>query len=80
MNDVQLFTDEQKKTLSLIVSDFGGPSATPTLLYIIENILYALKPDWELESVSDDPELKADIEVCTAALTYLKIQNIVDDR
>jgi hypothetical protein len=78
--DVDGFTDEQKQFLSLIVSDFGGPTASPALLSIIENLLYTLKPDWELSSFSDERELRSDIEVCMAALSYWKVHNVVERR
>lgn len=76
MVDVDTFNEEQKQFLSQIINDFGGPTQTGNLLYVIENLLYGLKPDWELQTFHDQPDLKADIEVCVAALNYLKINNI----
>lgn len=78
MMDVESFTDEQKSFLAMILSDFSGPTATPKLLYMMENIMYTLKSDWDIQSFSQDPELKADIEVCIAALNYLKIDSFAN--
>lgn len=78
MVDVDTFTEDQKSFLSRIVRDFSGPTATGNLLYVIENLLYTLKPDWELDRFPGDEHLKNDIEVCLAALAYLKIQDVVD--
>lgn len=77
MSDVDLFTEEQKKFLSCLVSDFGGPTSTGTLLYIIEQLLYTLKPDWQLDNFADDKDLQSDLEVCMAALSYLKVKDAV---
>ena len=78
MVDVDAFTEDQKTFLSRIVRDFGGATATGNLLYVIENLLYTLKPDWELDRFPGDESLRSDIEVCLAALAYLKIQDMVD--
>lgn len=76
MIEVDAFTDDQRKFLAHIVDDLGGPTVTGSLLYIIENLLYTLKPDWQLSTFSDDADVKADIEVCMAALAYLKVQHV----
>ncbi len=78
MLDVDTFSEEQKKFLSHIVSDFGGPTATGSVLYVMQSLLYYLKPDWELSSFSDDPQIKADLEVCLAALHYLKVKDAAE--
>jgi len=78
MYDVDIFSEEQKKFLSSIVSDFGGPTSTGSVLYVMQNLLYHLKPDFDLDSFSDDPELKADLEVCLAALHYLKVKDAAE--
>jgi hypothetical protein len=78
MVDVDCFTDDQRKLLAGIVDDFGGPTSTGTLLRILENALYELKPDWDLDLRSLSDELKADLEVCIAALQYLKVKQVAD--
>lgn len=78
MIDAHTFTEEQKKFLSSLVSDFGGPTSTGSLLYIIENLLYTLAPDWELKSLPDDSNIKNDLEVCLAALQYLKVKDAIE--
>lgn len=75
--DLDGFTEDQKKTLKLIVSDFGGPTMSLWLLGVIENLLYTLKPDWHLEKLDD--ETKADIDVCLAALNFHKVQQITEE-
>jgi hypothetical protein len=79
MIDVDSFTEDQKKLLSLIVDDFRGPTATPTLLFVMERVLYSLKPDWELDTFSNEPDVRQDIEVCLAALSYYKIEQIAKE-
>ncbi|MFM0235919.1 hypothetical protein [Paraburkholderia sediminicola] len=78
MVDVDTFTDDQKRFLSRIVSDFGGPTTAGSLLRVLESALYELKPDWQLElgQISDD--LKSDLEVCIAALQYLKVKDVAE--
>lgn len=78
MYDVDIFTADQKKFLSHIVSDFGGPTSTGSVLYVMQNLLYHLKPEWELSSFSADAQLKADLEVCLAALHYLKVKDVAE--
>nr|WP_180166852.1 hypothetical protein [Stenotrophomonas sp. SbOxS2]MCI1120112.1 hypothetical protein [Stenotrophomonas maltophilia]NYT99763.1 hypothetical protein [Stenotrophomonas sp. SbOxS2] len=76
MIEVYAFTDDQKKFLARIVDDLGGPTSTGNLLHVIENLLYALKPDWQLATFGEDTDVRADLEVCMAALGYLKVQNV----
>jgi hypothetical protein len=76
--DVDGFNEDQKETLKLIISDFGGPTMSPWLLDVMENLLYTLKPDWHLEKLDD--EIKADIDVCLAALNFLKIQRVIEEK
>ncbi len=78
MIDVDSFTADQKSFLSGLVSDFDGPTMTPSVLMILERALYALKPDWELDTFHGEPELKADIEACLAGLSYYKIKHLND--
>jgi hypothetical protein len=76
MIDPYAFTEEQKKMLAGIVSDLGGPTSTGLVLQIFENALYAIKPDWELDTFSEDPGLRSDIEVCMLALQYSKVEDV----
>lgn len=76
MIEIDAFTDDQKKFLAQIVDDLGGPTSTGNLLHVIEDLLYALKPDWQLSMLGEDTDVRADIEVCMAALAYLKVQNL----
>ncbi|TXD43110.1 hypothetical protein TR80_009655 [Xanthomonas campestris] len=80
MIDPDMFDDHQKQLLSLIVDDLNGPTSAGALLRMIENIIYSLKPDFELANFSDDPELKSDIEICMAALNYMKVQQITSGK
>jgi hypothetical protein len=68
MSRVSKFTDEQKQTLQGIVRDFGGPTSTHYVLTVMADILDTFKPDWEDDPMTDNPELRKDIEVCMAAL------------
>lgn len=77
--DVDTFTDDQKRFLGQIVSDFGGPTSTATVLMVLEQALYTIKPDIDLARPdSADKELWADLEVCMAALHYFKVHNIAN--
>ena len=40
MIDVDMFTDEQKRFLSALVSDFGGPTSTGNVLRVLEATLH----------------------------------------
>jgi hypothetical protein len=76
--DVDTFDEDQKKLLSLIVSDLDGPTMAATLLMILEEAIYLLKPDFELSSPHDNEQkLWGELEVCLAALQYWKVKNAV---
>lgn len=78
--DVDTFTEDQKKFLSQIASDFSGPTSTASLLMILERTMYTLKPDIDLSRPSDaDKDLWEDLEVCMAALHYWKVQNVMNE-
>jgi hypothetical protein len=77
--DVDVFDDEQKRTLACLVTDFDGPSMTATLLYILESVLGDLNPDWERDPQALRPETRKNVEVCMAALQYLRIQDIAQN-
>jgi hypothetical protein len=74
--DPDSFDEEQKQFLAYIVDDFGGPTSTRNVLSILEQALYELNPDWEVNPTSLSPELRKDIEVCMAALHYAKVQSL----
>ena len=79
MIDVGLFTEEQKKLLAHIVSDLDNTAATGTLLYIMEKLLNKLGAEGIERSVGQANELKAELEACMAALSYLKIHQVAKD-
>jgi len=72
MINTATFTEKQTKFLKGLVADLEGPTHTGTLLYIIEKLLDELKPNWESGNIVDDGELRSDLQVCLAALQYLK--------
>ncbi|VTQ61867.1 Uncharacterised protein [Stenotrophomonas maltophilia] len=76
MIDPDTFDDSQKQVLSLIVEDLNGPTSVGALLRMIENIIYSIKPDIELSNFDNDSALRSDIEVCMAALNYMKVRQI----
>jgi len=76
--DIKKFDTEQKRLLSCIVEDFGGPTSAATLLDIIERVLGECKPDWELDPQAFSEDLRKDIEVCMAALNYSKVQSLAE--
>lgn len=76
--DINSFDEEQKRFLSCIVSDFGGPTSTASVLYILERALGECKPDWELDPQAFSEDLRKDIEVCMAALNYSKVQSLAE--
>ena len=43
---------------------------------MIENILDSIEPDWQFDGFGAQPELRSDIEVCAAALSYLKVLHL----
>ncbi|QOK90196.1 hypothetical protein HF908_00905 [Ralstonia pseudosolanacearum] len=76
MVDIDSFSADQKRFLSLIVSDLDGPTATGGLLRILEATIGALKPDWMLDPHPVvDEDLRADLDVCLAALRYMKVKD-----
>jgi hypothetical protein len=72
MIDTETFTEEQTKFLQGLVTDLDGPTHTATLLYIIERLLDELKPNWKIGNIVDDDKLRSDLQVCLAALQYVK--------
>ena len=72
MISTETFTEEQKKFLQGLIADLDGPTHTATLLYIIENLLDELRPNWKTGRIVDDDGLRADLQVCLAALQCLK--------
>ena len=72
MINTETFTEAQTKFLKGLVADLDGPTHTGTLLYIIEKLLDKLKPNWKVSNVVDDDQLRSDLEVCLAALQYIK--------
>lgn len=81
MIDPDSFTEDQRKFLAMLVSDLDGPTCTGSLLRIMENVIYALKSDFDLDSraIGDD-DTRADVEVCFAALQYMKVKQAAKDR
>lgn len=75
MVDADTFSDDQRQFLSLIVADLNGPTCVSSLLRVIEDTLYALKPEWELDRIQDG-DLRRNLEVCLAALQYMKVKNV----
>ena len=71
MINTEKFTEEQTKFFQGLVSDLDGPTHTATLLYIIEKLLDKLKPNWKAGKIDDD-QLRSDLQVCLAALQYVK--------
>jgi hypothetical protein len=78
--DVDTFTDKQREFVGQIVSDFGGPTSTASVLMVLETAIYTLKPDIDLSRPEGESEkaLWADLEACMAALQYWKVQQIKD--
>jgi DNA-binding MarR family transcriptional regulator len=79
--DPDSFTEDQRKFLAMLVSDLNGPTCTGSLLRIMESVVYELKSDFDLDrqSISDETT-RADLEVCFAALQYLKVKQAADDK
>ena len=71
MINTETFTEEQTKFFQGLVADLDGPTHTATLLYIIEKLLDKLKPNWKAGKIDDD-QLRSDLQVCLAALQYVK--------
>jgi hypothetical protein len=79
MIDVDTFSGEQNQLLSGIVSDLGGPTSIGILLRILESTLNELKPDWQSDPrFVTDGSLKTDLEVCIAALQYMKVKEAAE--
>jgi hypothetical protein len=76
--DIDTFDDEQKKSLSIILSDFDGPTSTKYVLSILEDALAECKPDWERDPQAISPDLRKELEVCMAALSYAKMRSLAD--
>jgi len=79
--DPDSFTEDQRKFLAMLVSDLNGPTCTGSLLRIMESVVYELKSDFDLDrqSISDETT-RSDLEVCFAALQYLKVKQAADDK
>lgn len=79
--DPDSFTEDQRRFLAMLVSDLSGPTCTGSLLRIMESVVYELKSDFDLDrqSISDETT-RADLEVCFAALQYLKVKQAADDK
>lgn len=79
--DPDSFTEDQRKFLAMLVSDLNGPTCTGSLLRIMESVVYELKSDFDLDrqAISDETT-RADLEVCFAALQYLKVKQAADDK
>lgn len=77
--DPDAFTAEQRQFLAMLVSDFHGPTSTGTVLRILEQVMYELKSDFAIDgqSIRDD-DLRADVEVCLAALQYMKVKDAAE--
>lgn len=76
--DPDAFSDEQRKFLTMLVDDFGGPCCTGSLLRILEEVIYQLKPDFDLDSQAVSADTRSDLEVCFAALQFLKVQQVAE--
>ncbi|MFS2167673.1 hypothetical protein [Variovorax sp. Varisp62] len=81
MTDPDSFSEDQRKFLAMLVSDMHGPTCTGSLLRIMESLVYELKPDfdWDSQAISDE-STRADVEVCFAALQYLKVKQAANDK
>jgi DNA-binding MarR family transcriptional regulator len=79
--DPDSFTEDQRKFLAMLVSDLNGPTSTGSLLRLMESVVYELKSDFDLDrkAISDETT-RADLEVCFAALQYLKVKQAADDK
>ena len=79
--DPDSFSEDQRKFLAMLVSDLNGPTCTGSLLRIMESVVYELKSDFDLDrqAISDETT-RADLEVCFAALQYLKVKQTADDK
>jgi hypothetical protein len=78
MYDVDIFSEDQKKFLASIVSDLDGTTSTGSILHVLQAVIYELVPDFDLSKLSAAPELKEDLEVCLAALNYLKVKETAE--
>ena len=77
--DIDNFDDEQKRTLAGLVSDFGGPTMTASLLYLLDRVLNELNPDWDRDPQALNTSTRKEVEACMAALQYLRVQDIVEN-
>jgi hypothetical protein len=76
--DIDSFDEGQRKSLSIMISDFDGPTSTERVLSILERALTECKPDWERDPQAFSPDLRKEVEVCMAALNYCKIRSLAD--
>lgn len=78
MYDVDIFSEDQKKFLANVVSDLDGPTSTGSVLHVLQSVIYELVPEFDLSKLSNAPELKEELEVCLAALNYLKVKEATE--
>ncbi len=76
--DIDSFDEEQKRSLSNMVSDFHGPTSTGYVLSVLERALAERSPDWERDPQAFSLDLRKELEVCMAALNYCKIVSLND--
>lgn len=76
--DIDSFDDEQKKSLSVMLSDFDGPTSTAYVLSILEGVLGECSPDWGQNPQAFSANLRKEVEACMAALSYHKIRSLAD--
>lgn len=76
--DIDSFDEEQKKSLSIMLSDFHGPTSTGYVLSVLERALAECSPDWERDPQTFSLDLRKELEVCMAALNYCKISSLND--
>jgi hypothetical protein len=76
--DVDSFDEEQKRSLSNMLSDFHGPTSTGHVLSVLERALIECSPDWERNPQAFSLDLRKELEVCMAALSYCKILSLTD--
>jgi|CXWL01.1.fsa_nt_gi hypothetical protein len=76
MLDPLQFNPAQQELLSLVVLDLDGPTSVARLLSIIGDLVDELPPNEDGKPDFRGPELRADVEVCLAALQYLRVREI----
>jgi hypothetical protein len=76
--DIDSFEEKQKKSLSIMLSDFDGPTSTEYVLSVLERALNECDPDWEQDPQAFSLDLRKELEVCIAALNYCKIRSLTN--